>query len=142
MTVLAGVVLLGCRGQPPSRPVTGCVPGDPGPAQAIELSVSKKLPTGALLLDVRDRQTGAGLALVELRLLSLARTTHTDKKGKARFDSLPPGQHALATRRFGYSIRTDTVVVGQSAGQVARIALRRQTVCAYSTAALAPAPER
>lgn len=130
---LAAVFLSGCRTIPSSRPTTDdCIPGDSGPSEPLVVSITDSLPPGTLLVNVRDRLTGAALDAAVLRLASPARRISTDARGDARFDSLPPGQHVVTTRRIGYEARTDTVSVGNVAGQRAQLSLRQAAMCLRS----------
>lgn len=130
---LAAVLLSGCRTISSSRPTTdGCIPGDSGPSQPLAVSITDSLPPGTLLANVRDRLTGAALDAAVLRLASPVRRASTDARGEARFDSLPPSQHVVTTRRIGYEARTDTLSVGNVAGQRARMSIRRAAMCLSS----------
>lgn len=130
---LAVVLLSGCRTTPSSRPTTDdCIPGDSGPSQPLVTSITDSLPPGTLLVNVRDRLTGAALDAAVLRLASPVRRASTDARGDSRFDSLHPGQYVVTTRRIGYDARTDTVSVGNVADQRVQMSLRRPAMCLRS----------
>lgn len=87
---------------------------------------ARRATTGGIMGLVRDRQSGAAIALAELDLrrdgaLDRTAATKSSDRGVYSFEGLPPGRYALAAYYAGDSVEVDHIVV--VAGQVAPVDL-------------------
>jgi hypothetical protein len=96
----------------------------PSPA---ELDIQDPVPrpgSAIVRLDglVTDRQTGSPVPGADVQLVGVAGGRRiTDDQGAFRYDSLPPGTHALSVTSLGYQPVEDSVVL--AAGEAYRLAV-------------------
>lgn len=79
--------------------------------------------SGVLRGVVHDLDTGQPVRGAYLQISPTTQTATTDSAGAFAFQLLPPGHYILTSRRLGYEVRSDTIVLGEQGGVKAQLAL-------------------
>lgn len=96
---------------------TDAPPLPPGEIVGTVIRTGDAVPVAAASVTARPDAGGAGAP----------RAVRSDSLGRFRIDELSPGRYELATRRVGYALRYDTLLVG-AAGVRVQVGLEPQAV--------------